>query len=427
MAKITRIWEDPGTGCAHFIIDDAAFDPTVTGLQAPTGSEATRVDGKLYVKTGSAATAWSDITASAGGGEVNTGANINVDGIGVFDGKVGVQLQFRGIKSEDAAILVTHDATNKTIDFTLDETVIPLDNLSGTLGVAKGGTGGNKSNIAQGRFFASPLSGSGAMTDRTIGPDDIGLTTDGDLISRESSALQRIPKLAAGNYLRRKADDTGYEGGTPASGGYTPPWVVTGAGRFYAAIGDGEISDYVHPALSMTSQVGPTPTNVGTAVVRLVRFRLPKQLTVASIRIFYTAAAVNVFSFAVYRASDLVRMFNTGLLTSPGANAWGNFAISGSPVLAADTEYYLAMGVSATGTTACFRSFPQMVNGAVFGATAAPLGNLLIGMPAFFQTAITIGATPTWPNPIVTAIAAAAYVNGTTGTIPLVLLEGTAA
>lgn len=212
--------------------------------------------------------------------------------------------------------------------------------------------------------------------------------------------------------------------GAPGSGGWTPGWVRTGVGVRFLAAEDGNPARAVD-ALNMASQAGPTPTAVGVAVVRLVKFRLPKALTVSALRIYYTAAGVNVFSFAVYRASDRARIFNTGLLASPGANAWSNNAIGGGPVLAADTDYWLAMGVSAVGTTACFRSFPQVINANVFGANVSPLAAELT-VPVFAQAAVTIGAGAAWPATLPVPVTAA-FVNATTGTLPAVLLEGTAA
>jgi hypothetical protein len=242
-------------------------------------------------------------------------------------------------------------------------------------------------------------------------------------IRESGGTLLALGAVADGQYLQRVGSNL--NGGAPSgAGGWTPAWVRTGTGVRYLAAEDGNPSRAID-ALNMASQVGPTPTAVGTAVVRLIRFRLPKQLTVSALRIYYTAASVNVFSFAVYRVSDRAKIFNTGLLTSPGANAWGNFAVSGSPVLAAETDYWLAMGVSAVGTTACFRSFPQVVNANVFGAGTSPLADQFC-IPVFAQAAVTIGATPTWPATLPVPVAPA-FVNATTGTLPAVLLEGTAA
>ena len=50
------------------------------------------------------------------GGEVNTGSNVGTDGIGVYDGKVGVDLQFRHIAPASSAITVVENGNDIDID-----------------------------------------------------------------------------------------------------------------------------------------------------------------------------------------------------------------------------------------------------------------------------------------------------------------------
>lgn len=54
-------------------------------------------------------------------GEDNTGSNVNTRGIGVFEGKVGVDLQFRGIDDPSNRILVTYDDPDNVLDLNIDE------------------------------------------------------------------------------------------------------------------------------------------------------------------------------------------------------------------------------------------------------------------------------------------------------------------
>jgi len=53
---------------------------------------------------------------AAAGGEVNTGSNVGTDGIGVYDGKVGVDLQFRHIAPASSAITVVENGNDIDID-----------------------------------------------------------------------------------------------------------------------------------------------------------------------------------------------------------------------------------------------------------------------------------------------------------------------
>ena len=55
-----------------------------------------------------------------GEGETNTASNINTAGIGVFNGKNAVDLQFRGVVSVDTLLNVNYNATTKAIELSLN-------------------------------------------------------------------------------------------------------------------------------------------------------------------------------------------------------------------------------------------------------------------------------------------------------------------
>ena len=66
---------------------------------------------------------------SGGGGETNTASNIGAGGIGVYDQKVGVDLQFRNIIAASAMIDVALDAPNNEIEIDVDPSEIDLGDL----------------------------------------------------------------------------------------------------------------------------------------------------------------------------------------------------------------------------------------------------------------------------------------------------------
>ena len=67
-------------------------------------------------------------TAIGGGGQANTASNQGVGGVGLYDAKVGVDLQFRNINAGSSKISVSLDAGNKEVD--IDLGTVNLDHLA---------------------------------------------------------------------------------------------------------------------------------------------------------------------------------------------------------------------------------------------------------------------------------------------------------
>lgn len=180
------------------------------------------------------------------------------------------------------------------------------------------------------------------------------------------------------------------------AGGSTPAWY----GNVAAAWGDGDPV----PALRHMQAAGvvsPTPTNIGTSVARIAYFRLAQALTVNKIRWFGVGATTNVYRVALYRDSDSARL-TSELAFTTAALTWGSVSAS-ALALAANTLYFVAVSVNATGTTAGLLSL-----GATAGATTGQMtlptgwpGNLDIDVASpkiapygFAQFAVTSGALP---------------------------------
>jgi hypothetical protein len=74
-----------------------------------------------------------DVISGNGGGEQNTASNVNAGGVGVFKGKSGVDLQFRGVNAASPSVTVVLDSPNDEIDI---DVVAATESLAGKLEIA---------------------------------------------------------------------------------------------------------------------------------------------------------------------------------------------------------------------------------------------------------------------------------------------------
>jgi len=106
------------------------------------------------------------------GGEANIGANIGAGGVGPYNGKVGVQLQFRNINAGSGIITVALDAPNNEIDIDVDPSQIDLGDLGNVViaGPANGEilTYVNPPGQWQNQPAPGGVTGPGASTDHAI-------------------------------------------------------------------------------------------------------------------------------------------------------------------------------------------------------------------------------------------------------------------
>lgn len=110
-------------------------NPSSSAVDAPKGSLYMNTsNGNLYVKQDAgSSTNWTQLAFSGGAGEANTASNVGTAGVGVFDGKSGVDLQFRKLNPASNKCSISLDAGNQKIDFDINEANLTLSNLGGAV------------------------------------------------------------------------------------------------------------------------------------------------------------------------------------------------------------------------------------------------------------------------------------------------------
>lgn len=127
-------------------------------------------------------------------GEANTASNIGLSGIGLFQSKVGVDLQFRNIDVGSNKLSVTLDVPNRTVDLDAVEANFNINALGGTpLTVPRGGTGNTSfttGDILQGNGVAA-ITSTGIQASDVVTLNGVQALTNKTLISGTNNVIAR--------------------------------------------------------------------------------------------------------------------------------------------------------------------------------------------------------------------------------------------
>ncbi|MGH6903156.1 MAG: hypothetical protein ACREIR_10500 [Geminicoccaceae bacterium] len=142
------------------------------------------------------------ITAASSGtaGEANAGVNAGVDGVGVFAGKVGVDLQFRHIAPASNKVTVTLNGEDIDVDIVEGNLQIPAGNVTGLAAVATVGTLAALTSLdADGGAFTNYL----AAQDTMSGPHTFVASDSGreKIFTGAAPANWTIHALNAGTHV----------------------------------------------------------------------------------------------------------------------------------------------------------------------------------------------------------------------------------
>lgn len=180
------------------------------------------------------------------------------------------------------------------------------------------------------------------------------------------------------------------------------------------AQGDGSPGDLMEH-VQRASNVAPTPTNIGTSTARCSLFRPRADIVINRIRGYGVGATTGIYQVAIYRYSDLARL-TAQLAINTAANAWFSAGAALNVTLLANTNYFIACSVNATGTTAGITAFGGTL-AATTGQVQTPPDSLPGGLAPsagqlrayFFQFAVTAGALP---NPAATPASQSNWTGG---------------
>lgn len=201
-----------------------------------------------------------------------------------------------------------------------------------------------------------------------------------------------------------------------------PMYIATGAGVWYAAMGDGDPLK-IFNILNSNGSAAVTPDNICTASfnrARCVLFRLPRTLALTDVQAFggTTGSSGSMWKLAIYPAAGGAALW-IGAAFDTATNDWAGITGITGVTLLADTDYYMCALATASSAIASMRCYQTLVGIGAHKASG-PLDLAARGMATYREFTVAVAGTFDATLPSVAAITT------TSGTAPIAALKGTA-
>src|SRR5215831_2200228 len=180
-------------------------------------------------------------------GESNTASNQGVGGVGLFNAKVGVDLQFKNINAASTKITVTNDTVNKEVDIDVNQANLSLSSIGGA--------------VTDSQTPTSPSGKTYNIDTNTLKHSTTN--AEGDLLSYDVAATKytRLPRGTANQLLAVNS------GGTDIA--WTTKTIPTVLGGISTKSGDG-----VTKIFNIAHGAGTTPTKYTVTAASTIAARL---------------------------------------------------------------------------------------------------------------------------------------------------------
>ncbi len=195
-----RLSEADGSGANYVAIKALTTLGANYTLTLPADAGAVN---QVLTTNGSGVLSW---TTPAAVGETNTASNQGVGGVGFYDAKSGVDLQFRNLNAASNKVSVALDAANKEIDINVNEAnfdpaVIPTT-AAGTIAATNVQAAINELDSEKVAKAGDTMTGQLSMGPKGVAPGDGGAIAFTELAAGgTNTAIVRAPDALGANYL----------------------------------------------------------------------------------------------------------------------------------------------------------------------------------------------------------------------------------